>query len=144
MQKTQQVSKPANKPAKASSKPAKAEPNAAKVETKAKPTTPAKVETKAAPKAETKATPFFAALYVAIKAGKFGALALNYYKRADAYHSRVKTVFPRQRTEFDRADITKAKAEEVIKRASLGTLAAGAADGQAVYDLMRMGADCAK
>lgn len=120
--------------AKASQTSAKASAVSAKASAKGKAESAAKV----------KKTPFYAALYVAVLAGEFGDRAKAYYARADKYHKGEKTIFPRPRTEADRKSMTKEKAQEVIKRASLGTLASGNAEGQAVYDLMRIGADLSK
>lgn len=104
---------------------------------------PAAKKEKQAPaaKAETKAAPFFATLYGMMLAGSLGKAAQAFYKRADAYHARQATTFPRQRTDHDRANLDGAGIREVIKQATAGVLPAGSAQGQAVYDLMRIKAD---
>ena len=96
--------------------------------------------------------PFFAALYAAIIADKFGAAVTAYYRRAAEYHKAQKTVFPRSRNNELRSELfgasvgeakRKANAEAIIGRCAAGTLAAGAKDGQALYDQMRFEADTA-
>lgn len=108
--------------------------------------TPAKSAVKSAPKAksEVKALPFFVVLYTAILAGRFGEKAKVYYASADKYHAKQKTVFPREKTKSDRDNMTREKAQSIIEMASKGVLAPGNKEGQAVYDLMKIGADCIK
>jgi hypothetical protein len=98
---------------------------------------------KAAAAAKAKAgtdSAFYVALMVAVLAGKMGAKCAAYYTRANAYHAKQGTSFPRPRTEGERALMTKEKAQAVIAKAQAGTLAAGSMEGQALFDLMRANA----
>ena len=144
--KTTQTTKPATKPAtkaatKAAQTPAKAETKAPKAETKA-------AETKAQ---QTPATPFYPALLAACLAGKFGDLAKAYYRRANQYHAKAGTAFPRSRNAGTIAAMlgegqakAKAKAEEIVSKAAKGILPPGCMEGQALFDLMKSGADLPK
>jgi len=100
---------------------------------------------KAKAKPEIKATvakvPFFAQLLTDALAGKFGPFAARYYANANSYHKKMGTAFPRQVTAEARASLTMADVKAIIEQATKGVLAAGNRKGQAVYDLMRIGAD---
>lgn len=85
--------------------------------------------------------PFFAQLLTDALAGKFGPFAVRYYANANAYHKKMGTVFPRAVTADARASLTMEDVKSVIEQATKGVLAAGSRKGQAVYDLMRIGAD---
>lgn len=105
-------------------------------------TTSAKTATKTATAtATTKAVPFFAQLLSDALAGKFGPFAARYYANANSYHKKMGTVFPRAVTADARASLTMADVKAVMEQATKGVLAAGSRKGQAVYDLMRIGAD---
>lgn len=111
---------------------------------KAAPKAAPKAAQKAAPKAEaqtTKAAPFFATLYGMMIAGALGKAAQTFYKRADAYHAKAGTKFPRDRNTAAREALTGEAIKAVIKQAVSGNLPAGSMDGQAVYDAMRITAD---
>lgn len=85
--------------------------------------------------------PFFAQLLTDALAGKFGPFAARYYANANAYHRKQSTTFPRQVTADARASLTMDDVKNVVEQATKGVLAAGSRKGQAVYDLMRSGAD---
>ena len=105
-------------------------------------TTAKKTATTTAKKTETtKAVPFFAQLLSDALAGKFGPFAARYYSNANSYHKKMGTVFPRAVTADARASLTMNDVKSVMEQATKGILAAGSRKGQAVYDLMRMGAD---
>ena len=111
---------------------------------KATTTTKTKTATKTASAKQataTKAVPFFGQLLADALAGKFGPFASRYYANANAYHKKKGTAFPRAVTADARASLTMTEVREVMEQATKGVLAAGNRKGQAVYDLMRMGAD---
>lgn len=85
--------------------------------------------------------PFFAQLLTDALAGKFGPFAARYYSNANAYHRKQGTTFPRAVTADARASLTMADVKSIMESATKGVLAAGNRKGQAVYDLMRIGAD---
>lgn len=85
--------------------------------------------------------PFFAQLLVDALSGKFGPFAARYYANANAYHKKQGTAFPRAVTADARASLTMVDVKAIMEQATKGILAAGNRKGQAVYDLMRMGAD---
>lgn len=85
--------------------------------------------------------PFFAQLLSDALAGKFGPFAARYYGNANSYHKKMGTVFPRAVTADARASLTMNDVKSVMEQATKGILAAGSRKGQAVYDLMRVGAD---
>ena len=89
----------------------------------------------------TKAVPFFGQLLTDALAGKFGPYAARYYGNANSYHKKMGTSFPRAVTADARASLTMTDVKEVMEQATKGVLAAGNRKGQAVYDLMRIGAD---
>ena len=89
----------------------------------------------------TKAAPFFAQLLADALAGKFGPYAARYYGNANSYHKKMGTAFPRAVTADARASLTMADVKDVMEQATKGVLAAGSRKGQAVYDLMKIGAD---
>ena len=89
----------------------------------------------------TKAVPFFGQLLADALAGKFGPFASRYYANANAYHKKQGTAFPRAVTADARASLTMVDVKAIMEQATKGILAAGNRKGQAVYDLMRMGAD---
>jgi hypothetical protein len=91
--------------------------------------------------ATTKAVPFFAQLLTDALAGKFGPFATRYYGNANSYHRKQGTTFPRAVTADARAALTMTEVREVMEQATKGVLAAGNRKGQAVYDLMKIGAD---
>ena len=97
--------------------------------------------TKTATETTAKAVPFFGQLLADALAGKFGPFASRYYANANAYHKKKGTAFPRAVTADARASLTMTEVREVMEQATKGVLAAGNRKGQAVYDLMRMGAD---
>ena len=103
---------------------------------KAKKTTTAKAQ-----QATAAAVPFFAQLLTDALAGKFGPYAARYYSNANSYHKKMGTVFPRAVTADARASLTMNDVKSVMEQATKGILAAGSRKGQAVYDLMRIGAD---
>ena len=88
-----------------------------------------------------KAVPFFAQLLSDALAGKFGPFAARYYANANSYHAKKGTTFPRPVTADARASLTMNDVKSVMEQATKGVLAAGSRKGQAVYDLMRIGAD---
>ena len=98
-----------------------------------------KTETTA--KAVVAKVPFFAQLLTDALAGKFGPFAARYYANANAYHKKMGTTFPRQVTADARASLSMDDVKSIIEQATKGVLAAGNRKGQAVYDLMRIGAD---
>lgn len=85
--------------------------------------------------------PFFAQLLTDALAGKFGPFAVRYYANANSYHKKQGTTFPRQVTADARASLTMDDVKSIIEQATKGVLAAGSRKGQAVYDLMKVGAD---
>lgn len=91
--------------------------------------------------AVTAKVPFFAQLLTDALAGKFGPFAARYYANANAYHKKMGTAFPRQVTAEARASLSMDDVKSIIEQATKGVLAAGNRKGQAVYDLMRIGAD---
>ena len=102
----------------------------------------AKSTTKSATaKAVVAKVPFFAQLLADALSGKFGPFAARYYANANAYHKKMGTVFPRQVTAEARAGLTMDDVKSIVEQATKGVLAAGSRKGQAVYDLMRSGAD---
>lgn len=103
-------------------------------------TTTKKTATKTAT-ATTKAVPFFAQLLTDALAGKFGPFAARYYSNANSYHKKMGTAFPRAVTADARASLTMADVKAIMEQATKGVLAAGSRKGQAVYDLMKIGAD---
>ena len=104
--------------------------------------TQAKTKTASAKTAQVVATvPFFAQLLSDALAGKFGPFAAQYYGNANSYHKKMGTVFPRAVTADARASLTMNDVKSVMEQATKGILAAGSRKGQAVYDLMRIGAD---
>lgn len=88
-----------------------------------------------------KAVPFFAQLLTDALAGKFGPFAARYYGNANSYHRKQGTTFPRAVTADARAALTMADVKAVMEQATKGILASGSRKGQAVYDLMKIGAD---
>jgi len=104
-------------------------------------TTAQKSATKKAAATVTAKVPFFAQLLTDALAGKFGPFAARYYANANAYHRKMGTAFPRQVTADARASLTMDDVKSIIEQATKGVLAAGSRKGQAVYDLMRIGAD---
>lgn len=98
-------------------------------------------KTKTATKAVVAKVPFFAQLLTDALAGKFGPFAARYYANANAYHRKMGTTFPRQVTADARASLTMDDVKSIVEQATKGVLAAGSRKGQAVYDLMRSGAD---
>lgn len=112
-----------------------------KTQTQAK-TKTASAKTASAKTAQVVATvPFFAQLLSDALAGKFGPFAARYYSNANSYHKKMGTVFPRAVTADARASLTMNDVKSVMEQATKGILAAGSRKGQAVYDLMRIGAD---
>lgn len=89
----------------------------------------------------TKAVPFFDQLLSDALAGKFGPFAARYYANANSYHAKKGTTFPRPVTADARAALTMADVKAVMEQATKGILASGSRKGQAVYDLMKIGAD---
>jgi len=85
--------------------------------------------------------PFFAQLLTDALGGKFGPFAARYYGNANSYHRKQGTTFPRQVTADARASLSMTDVREVMEQATKGVLAAGSRKGQAVYDLMKIGAD---
>ena len=113
-----------------------------KTQTQAKTKTATKTATATATAtATTKAVPFFAQLLSDALAGKFGPFATRYYASANAYHKKMGTAFPRAVTADARASLTMTDVKAVMEQATKGVLAAGSRKGQAVYDLMKIGAD---
>lgn len=162
MQNQKQTTKPATKPATrknvaqlASAKNETLTP--AELARKFPETTKARKEAEAAAKETAAAvarnmpeakTAFYPALLAACLAGKFGTMAKAYYHRAGTYHKKAGTVFPRPRNAGtidamlgEGREKANAKAQEIVKRAASGILAAGDAEGQALYDMMRAGMD---
>jgi hypothetical protein len=88
-------------------------------------------------KATASGSAFYSALMVAILAGKMGAKCQAYYTRANSYHLKQGTIFPRDKTAAQRASMTKELAQEIIGHAQAGTLAPAQPAGQALYDLMK-------
>lgn len=104
--------------------------------------TQTQAKTKTATKtASAKAVPFFAQLLSDALAGKFGPFAARYYANANSYHAKKGTTFPRPITADARASLTMNDVKSVMEQATKGVLAAGSRKGQAVYDLMKIGAD---
>ena len=103
--------------------------------------TQTKTQTKTAQKTTVAKVPFFAQLLTDALAGKFGPFAARYYSNANSYHKKMGTVFPRQVTADARASLSMDDVKNIIEQATKGVLAAGSRKGQAVYDLMRVGAD---
>lgn len=89
----------------------------------------------------TKTVPFFAQLLTDALAGKFGPYAARYYGNANSYHKKMGTAFPRAVTADARASLSMDDVKAIMEQATKGVLAAGNRKGQAVYDLMRIGAD---
>lgn len=85
--------------------------------------------------------PFFSQLLTDALAGKFGPFAARYYANANAYHRKQGTTFPRAVTADARASLTMSDVKSVMEQATKGVLAAGSRKGQAVFDLMKIGAD---
>lgn len=112
-----------------------------KTTTIAKSTTTKSTTKSATAKAVVAKVPFFAQLLADALAGKFGPFAARYYANANAYHRKQSTTFPRQVTADARASLTMDDVKNVVEQATKGVLAAGSRKGQAVYDLMRVGAD---
>lgn len=97
--------------------------------------------TKSTAKAVVAKAPFFAQLLTDALSGKFGPFAARYYANANAYHRKQGTTFPRQVTADARASLSMDDVKSIVEQATKGVLAAGSRKGQAVYDLMRVGAD---
>lgn len=100
-----------------------------------------KTKTKTEAKVVTAKVPFFAQLLSDALAGKFGPFAARYYSNALAYHRKQGTTFPRAVTADARASLTMSDVKSVMEQATKGVLAAGSRKGQAVFDLMKIGAD---
>lgn len=112
-----------------------------KTQTQTKTKTVAKKTETAKQATATKAVPFFGQLLADALAGKFGPFAARYYGNANSYHRKQGTTFPRQVTADARASLSMNDVKEIMEQATKGVLAAGNRKGQAVYDLMKIGAD---
>lgn len=132
---------------------AKASQKSAETDKANKATAQAELARQAASKAS---APYYAALLASALSGALGERPKAFYKRAESYHASQKTAFPRSGKGFEAASsirnamlsaapaTAKAWAESILARIVAGTLASKSADGNALYDLMRMGADLPK
>jgi hypothetical protein len=104
-----------------------------------------KNETKAVT-APTKAIPFFIALKAMIEAEKGMAMVRAFIARAAQHHGQRGTTFPRPHTEAARAAVTEKDVREYLVRISKGEgkAVAGSTKGQAIFDLLMIGADLPK
>ena len=117
-----------------------------------KTTTTTKATTKtAAKKTETasvpaKAIPFFVALKAMIETEKSMAMVRAFVARAAQHHGQKGTTFPRPHTEAARASVTEKDVREYLTRISKGEgkAVAGSTKGQAIFDLLMIGADLSK
>lgn len=113
------------------------------VKANTKANTKATTKTAQAKTAQAKAIPYFVALLDAIQKNPAASVVRAFLARADAHHSAKGTKFPRVTTEAARAAMTASTAQKIIARIAQGEgkAVAGSRDGQAVYDMLRMGAD---
>jgi hypothetical protein len=93
--------------------------------------------------AQAASVPYFAALLSAINADPKATIVRAFLARAKKHHDAKGTTFPRPTTAAARAAMTASKARAVIERIAKGEgkAVAGSHDGQAVYDLLMIGAD---
>jgi hypothetical protein len=79
----------------------------------------------------------YAALLNAALAGQFGAIVQAYYARAVLYHTKQKTVFPRNRKSINDATLLDpAAAQEWIEARQVSSIPPGDATGQKFFDRM--------
>ena len=99
-----------------------------------------------ATKATAKAVPFFVALRTMIETEKSMAMVRAFIARAAQHHGQRGTTFPRPHTEAARASVTEKDVREYLVRISKGEgkAVAGSTKGQAIFDLLMIGADLAK
>lgn len=93
-----------------------------------------------------KAVPFFVALKAMIEVEKSMAMVRSFIARAAQHHGQRGTTFPRPHTEAARAAITEKDVREYLTRISKGDgkAVAGSTKGQAIFDLLMIGADLPK
>lgn len=108
--------------------------------------TPKKQTAKKAQTAKTQqvaAVPYFVALLAAINGNPQATIVHAFLARAKKRHDARGTTFPRPTTAAARAAMTASKAQAVIAKIAQGhgKAVAGSHDGQAVYDLLMIGAD---
>ena len=115
-------------------------------QTKTAKTTTKKTETTKAVTAPAKAVPFFVALKAMIETEKSMAMVRAFVARAAQHHGQKGTSFPRPHTEAARASVTEKDVREYLTRISKGEgkAVAGSTKGQAIFDLLMIGADLAK
>ena len=94
----------------------------------------------------TKAVPFFVALKAMIETEKSMAMVRAFVARAAQHHGQKGTTFPRPHTEAARASVTEKDVREYLTRISKGEgkAVAGSTKGQAIFDLLMVGADLSK
>ena len=102
--------------------------------------------TKTATETTAKAVPFFVALKAMIETEKSMAMVRSFVARAAQHHRSKGTKFPRPHTVEARAAIHEKDVREYLTRISKGEgkAVAGSTNGQAIFDLLMIGADLPK
>lgn len=93
-----------------------------------------------------KAVPFFVSLMEMIKTEKSMSMVRAFVTRAADHHGKKGTTFPRPHTEAARASIHEQDVREYLTRISKGEgkSVSGSTKGQAIFDLLMIGADLPK